>query len=272
MVVSSINTKTEIMALPHFFVSMDVGGGHNPARNAHIVCDRYFTDNYHRGKNLKILGNAWYVQADGNQLPFKPKSIDFIISNHVIEHTPDPAHYARELSRVGKAGSLVMPTEFYEACINAQPYHLWVFAIKDGKIYYTRKTEAINFLTDRFGCLFREMVARDDWFKMFVCETSLFNIRELWNDSIECYETDRFPIVDYNDRDQALAVLNYTPREFRVNISNEQITFNELIKLMQCPECKSELQVEGTKLKCTGCSVSYTVNGKIISRDGWENQ
>lgn len=43
------------------------------------------------------------------ELPFKDKSLDFIVASHVLEHTADPERFLNELMRVGKAGYIETP-------------------------------------------------------------------------------------------------------------------------------------------------------------------
>jgi SAM-dependent methyltransferase len=54
------------------------------------------------------LDGAGAVRYDGTRLPFPPASFDVIESMDVIEHTPDPLAYLRELGRVLAPGGVVL--------------------------------------------------------------------------------------------------------------------------------------------------------------------
>lgn len=77
------------------------GGGNNPHPRANIVVDKFPINNYHRSGDLKILKTQKFVVADGENLPFKDKTFDYVISSHVLEHVNNPSIFLEEISRVG---------------------------------------------------------------------------------------------------------------------------------------------------------------------------
>lgn len=90
---------------------LDVGSGHNPHPRADLCLDAYTGSTEHRSRiPLKISGQ--FVIADAQNLPFKDKSIDFIIASHIAEHLPDPVQFCKEISRAGQAGYIETPSPF----------------------------------------------------------------------------------------------------------------------------------------------------------------
>jgi hypothetical protein len=68
---------------------MEVGGGHRPHPRANVVVDKYTDSNFHRSGNLKILKNQTFIEADGENLPFRDYEFDYVICSHVLEHVED---------------------------------------------------------------------------------------------------------------------------------------------------------------------------------------
>ena len=58
---------------------LEIGGGHNPHPKAHVVVDKFVDENTHRGGDLKLLPGQTFIQANGENLPFKDNEFDFVI-------------------------------------------------------------------------------------------------------------------------------------------------------------------------------------------------
>jgi SAM-dependent methyltransferase len=69
-----------------------------------------------------------------SRLPFDDKCFDFVYCSHVLEHVDDPQGLLLEMSRIGKAGFVVVPTKLEDNLYSQD-------AVKCGERY----------LTDRFG-------------------------------------------------------------------------------------------------------------------------
>lgn len=80
---------------------LDIGSGHNPNPKANIFLERYLDSNdvQRGGAKAKIPTNL--ILGDAEYLPFKDRSIDLIISNHLIEHLDHPDKFLEECQRVG---------------------------------------------------------------------------------------------------------------------------------------------------------------------------
>lgn len=93
---------------------LDIGPGRYPLKRANVYLD-------HNPEILdaldvpqdKILGNL----MDG--LPeIEDKCFDYVWCSHVLEHVEDPANCAATLSRIARAGTIVVPSVFKESLFN----------------------------------------------------------------------------------------------------------------------------------------------------------
>lgn len=66
--------------------------------------------------------------TDVNNLPFKNKQFEWVLSSHTIEHVENPEKFFDELKRVGKNVVLVVPPLWdIGASLLSFPYHRWTF-------------------------------------------------------------------------------------------------------------------------------------------------
>ncbi len=63
------------------------------------------------------------VYADGQQLPFKDNVFDFLFSQAVLEHIPNPFTAVGEMRRIIKPGGLVWAGMAFMQPVHAVPYH-----------------------------------------------------------------------------------------------------------------------------------------------------
>ena len=103
----SLNKKSKIL---------EIGSGSNPLFVSNILLDKFpFIVPEHRS-SLKpvLLDSRPFIMADGENLPFSDKSMDLIISRHVIEHLDDPLTFFNEIQRIGKMAYISAPSPFVE--------------------------------------------------------------------------------------------------------------------------------------------------------------
>lgn len=83
---------------------LEIGGSaHNPFGLDTLNVDLFSeTDTIYKKKEIELCGKALHVDivAPGDKLPFADKSVDFIVSSHVIEHFYDPVSALLEWQRV----------------------------------------------------------------------------------------------------------------------------------------------------------------------------
>jgi ubiquinone/menaquinone biosynthesis C-methylase UbiE len=69
-------------------------------------------------ENCKNNGKKFIVQSDAENLPFKNRSFDKIVSTEVIEHILHPMALLEEIERVSRNDTIIVITIPNEMCIN----------------------------------------------------------------------------------------------------------------------------------------------------------
>jgi SAM-dependent methyltransferase len=122
---------------------LEVGGGHRPHPRANVVVDKFTDSNFHRSGDLKVLKNQTFMEADGENLPFKNGEFDYVICSHVLEHVENPEKFLVEQFRVAKSGYMETPSLLGEV-LYARESHKWIIQeIND--ITYLVDKKKINF-------------------------------------------------------------------------------------------------------------------------------
>lgn len=104
---------------------LEVGGGHNPHPRANVVVDKFTDTNYHRSGDIKVLKNQTFMQADGENLPFKDKEFDYVICCQVLEHVENPVKFLSEQFRVARRGFIETPSLLGEYLFPRES-HKWI--------------------------------------------------------------------------------------------------------------------------------------------------
>jgi SAM-dependent methyltransferase len=123
---------------------LEVGGGHNPHPRSNVVVDKYTDTNYHRSGDIKVLKNQTFLQADGENLPFKDKEFDYVICCQVLEHVENPEKFLAEQFRVAKRGFMETPSLLGEYFFPRES-HKWIIHEMNDTTYLVDKKK-INFL------------------------------------------------------------------------------------------------------------------------------
>jgi SAM-dependent methyltransferase len=123
---------------------LEVGGGHNPHPRSNVVVDKYTDTNYHRSGDIKVLKNQTFMQADGENLPFKDKEFDYVICCQVLEHVENPDKFLAEQFRVAKRGFMETPSLLGEYFFPRES-HKWIIHEMNDTTYLVDKTK-INFV------------------------------------------------------------------------------------------------------------------------------
>lgn len=142
---------------------LDVGGWHNPFNLATHVIDlmphatRRSFEALDPEDAERFSAETWTVQdiCDG-PWPFADNSFDFVICSHTLEDVRDPVHVCREISRIGKAGYVEVPSRVREIFVKSRfvwwqrlrgrmpevgfRHHRWYCEWIDGAIEFSAKT------------------------------------------------------------------------------------------------------------------------------------
>lgn len=122
---------------------LEVGGGHDPHPRSNVVVDKYEDSNQHRCGDLKVLKHQQFINADGENLPFKDKEFDYVICCHVLEHVDDPVKFLSEQFRVAKRGYIETPSLLGERLFPKES-HKWILHEHNDVLYLVDK-QKINF-------------------------------------------------------------------------------------------------------------------------------
>ena len=97
---------------------LDIGCGYSPNEYANVIADVQDFSSFYQERD--------FVQILGNELPFKDKEFDFVVTSHVIEHVDDPELFIKEMDKI------IPEVEFFKMSeINEAIAHL-----KSGKARY----------------------------------------------------------------------------------------------------------------------------------------
>ena len=122
---------------------LEVGGGQNPHPRSNVIVDKYVDDNFHRSGDLKVLKHQEFLNADGENLPFKDKEFDYVICCQVLEHVENPARFLSEQFRVAKKGFIETPSLLGEYLF-PKDSHKWILHEHKDVLYLVDKKK-INF-------------------------------------------------------------------------------------------------------------------------------
>ncbi|MCP4249344.1 MAG: class I SAM-dependent methyltransferase [bacterium] len=98
---------------------LDVGCGRRPYVNMFPNVRRYF------GVDLTAMGAN--LLGNGQQLPIQSGSVDAVLSNQVIEHTPEPDELVNEMHRILTNGGLLFLTAPQMCRLHGEPHDYFRF-------------------------------------------------------------------------------------------------------------------------------------------------
>jgi hypothetical protein len=150
---------------------LDVGGWSRPFWPASWVIDLepYETRGLHQrcyatGEDLQAgeerFTAATWVQrdiCDRTPWPFVDDQFDFVVCAQTLEDVRDPVWVCHELSRVGRAGYVEVPTRLLEQSWGLHgswtgwSHHRWLIDVEDGRIDFVHKP---GFVHTRASCQF----------------------------------------------------------------------------------------------------------------------
>lgn len=154
---------------------LDVGAGQRATPRADVVVDKYIADDFERSGNLPLDISKPLVIADAEALPFVTGVFAYVVASHVLEHATDPERFAAELSRVGRAGYVQVPTRAAELTFG-WPFHPWLIDMQDGVLVFRGREAA----TAPVGEVFHEAATQSKLFSLWFAQH-----RSLWHHSVD---------------------------------------------------------------------------------------
>lgn len=253
---------------------LEIGSGDNPNPRSDILCDRYITTNHERAGGFTIRIDRPMVVADGMRLPFPDQSFDYVITSHIFEHMDDPAEFAREIMRVGKAGYIEVPSAISERVFGWN-FHHWYCGIRDGVLTFTPKKEG-----EQFGGFFHRLIARELWFRRWFEEHEHeWYVRMEWKEKIairvktSSVSGDAWALLAAAKpetlKDCMFAVRFFLRRCLRKTRKTLRklwwIVFptKDWMRILVCVKCRGKLLQERRELVCEDCKTNYPLDGRV---------
>lgn len=165
---------------------LEIGSGHNPSYRANVIVEKYINDNSHRCGDVKIYPHQTFVNADGENLPFKDKEFDYAICCQVLEHVDNPEKFIAEQCRIARRGYIETPSLLGEFLFPKKS-HKWVILDIDQKLVMFEKSQMSGSYIKDYGELFLNYLAYQSLpYKLLgYTEGDIMLNRYEWQDSID---------------------------------------------------------------------------------------
>jgi ubiquinone/menaquinone biosynthesis C-methylase UbiE len=159
-------------------LKLDVGCGSLPFPYANVICDLFDKDDFQReGHKLRTMGKP-FIRCDVQFLPFRTGFFGFVNCSHVLEHVPNPQLALEELTRTGRIVFLETPTWLREDVFCSNPYHKWVFVVKEGKLLIRSPRNGKNLRLDRFPFFNSFEYIVNKMYPFFILKLKISNSKE----------------------------------------------------------------------------------------------
>jgi hypothetical protein len=252
---------------------LEVGSGGNPYPRANVLLDAY--ENTRERFWVPLTADRPTVIGFAENLPFKDKSFDFIISAHVLEHSKDPSRFLEELQRVGKAGYIEVPDAIFER-LNPYRDHRLEITSRNGGLLITKKMAWIH---DEHLVELYENKLKAHFVKILMPKKPFdFHVRYYWSDVIDFEITN--PDVDLNwvgPQSEALQhkfrpmarlkeFVRIALRNFLSDKKNDQIN---IVPLLRCSKCYADVvKHTQSELTCKSCGEKFPIrNGLVVMNE-----
>nr|WP_321378907.1 class I SAM-dependent methyltransferase [uncultured Bacteroides sp.] len=165
---------------------LEVGPGHNPSFRSNVIAEKFIDTNYHRCGNVKIYPHQSFVNADGENLPFKDKEFDYVICNQVLEHAENPEKFIAEQCRIAHRGYIETPSLIGEFLF-PKSSHKWAILDIDNKLILFEKSKMPGNYENNYGELFLNYLPFQSilYKLLWLTEGNMMINRYEWKDKID---------------------------------------------------------------------------------------
>lgn len=272
-------TRKTKLPIKNSAIVLDVGSGNNPHPRADVLLDR-FAGAAHRGGTQMVIDRLAVI-GDATRLPFKDKSFDFIIASHILEHMSNPELFLAEIQRVGKAGYIETPNFIGESLVPCIAHCLEV-AVINNTLHIKKKIAPVdNVYVNQLDVLNNDK----EWRSLYHNNPSLFHVRYYWNEVINFHIFNPNQPCDWVDElhNQSESEVNESPKSdthlswrsvgsriyssLQTKMRKKRLKNFDILSILVCPQCKSELKIEKHKMHCVLCNVNYSKKNTINFED-----
>jgi hypothetical protein len=244
------NTVRHAPAPPAEGLVLDVGSGQAAHPRADLVVDKYVADDFERGSPLDLRKPL--VVADGQALPFADGTFSYVIASHVLEHATDPVLFAGELSRVGAAGFVQVPSREAELTFG-WPFHPWLIDQRDGVLVFRPRGDREAPVGELFHHAFADSTLFSVWFGAH---------REVWHHTL--HWTGSIPVaVEGTSQAPETATLDVERTLHVLPQMGARGPEGVLRKALRCPHDRERLDAGDSRVTCSACGRSYPVAGGV---------
>lgn len=165
---------------------VEIGPGHNPNFRSNVIVEKFVDTNYHRCGDVKIYSHQTFINADGENLPFKDKEFDYVICNQVLEHAENPDKFIAEQCRIAHRGYIETPSLIGEFLFPKES-HKWVILDIDNKLVLFEKSKMPGNYENNYGELFLNYLPYQSilYKLLWLTEGNMMINRYEWKDKID---------------------------------------------------------------------------------------
>ncbi len=272
--------------IPQDAIVVDIGCGNWPNMRANILVDKFLDDDSERPHPLR-LDHRPFIVCDCLYLPFKNRTVDFIVCSHLAEHVEQPEALFAELTRVAKSGYVECPSRIREI-LHGWEFHRWYVEVRGDRLIFEEKPQALH--DPELHRWFSHLFETDCEFERFFVD----HMERLglvagyrWRDEIK-YTVHRLAKATWQRVAAQLDTRGpITSTELAVQLRRSpsaSLTRNERIKqrlaaiarwssdrhvtqrlrhMLCCPICKRELADGVQELACVHCEAKFPIVGNV---------
>jgi len=243
------------MPRPPAGLVLEIGAGQAPNPETDVVVDKYVVDDFERPGEQALSFDRPLVVADGEQLPFADRSFDYVIALHVLEHAVRPDAFAAQMSRVGAAGFVQVPSRESELTFGWD-YHPWLIDLEGETLAFTPRGDAVAPVGGLFHRAFAESPLMRLWWS---ANRSTWHHSLAWSGELAVRvrgESEALQTAGF-DLERTVAALRQAGDEGRTAPLTAAVR-----AALRCPACGDVLVGEG-ELSCRDCGRAYPVVGHV---------